>query len=307
MVLSNATDSGGEWQENLIFRQLIAVFFVLVAVVGNCLVLVAIYRFRRLRTISNFIILNLSITDLLFSLTATPATVYMWSRQHVKESNGLCIFVGVEAGFLSFVSIYTLVFVSVERFLATNYPLKHRSAFTKKTVKIGLLVIWIFSAALSCITFITVKKPVYVEEFYHCILDWERISEVSVVMLVFGIILPFLTLVCCNVLILRAIWKSRRFISENTAASPQRNVGFWKEHRTTFLTIAMIMAFLLLWMPYSVAGVSLALGTFSLPKEVMLASLMLAIASSAVNPFIYGVMNKNFRVAFMKIMLGRKT
>ena len=155
MALSNSTHSGGEWQENLLFRQLIAVFFVIIAVSGNCLVLIAIYRFRRLRTISNFIILNLSITDLLFSLTASPTIIYMWSRQHVKESNGLCIFIGVEAVFLSGVSIYTLVFVSIERFLATNYPLKHRSAFTKKTVKIGFLVIWIFSAALCSATIIT--------------------------------------------------------------------------------------------------------------------------------------------------------
>ena len=233
--------------------------------------------------------------------------MYVWSRQHVKESNGLCIFIGVEAVFLSLVSIYTLVFVSIERFLATNYPLKHRSAFTKKTVKIGLLDIWIFTAALCSATFISVKKSVYSEEFYHCMLDWESILEVSLVVLVFGIILPFLTLVCCNVLVLRAIWKSRRFISEHTAASPQRDVGFWKEHRTTFLTIAMILAFLIFWMPYCSAGASLAFRTFSLPKEVMLASLMLAITNSAVNPFIYGVMNKNFRVAFMKIMLGRKT
>ena len=307
MVIKNSTDSGGEWRENLIVRQLITVFFITIAVSGNCLVLLAIYKFRSLRTISNLIILNLSLTDLLFSLTAAPTTVYMWSKDHVKESNGLCIFIGVDAEFLSVVSIYTLVFVSIERFLATNYPLKHRSVFTKKTVKIGLLVIWIFSAVLCAFTFIAVKKYVYIENFYHCMIDWESVKEVSFVMLLFAIILPFLTLVSCNVLILRAIWKSRRFISENTAASPQRNVGFWKEHQTTFLTIAMIMAFLLLWMPYSVAGASLALGTFSLPKEVMLASLMLAALNAALNPFIYGVMNKNFRVAFVKIMCRRKT
>ena len=66
------------------------------------------------------------------------------------------------------------------------------------------------------------------------------------------------------------------------------------------------MAFLLLWMPYSVAGVSLALGTFSLPKEVMLASLMLAIASYSVNPVIYGVMNKKFSRCFYENHIGKK-
>ena len=107
-------------------------FIIIISTVGNSLVVIAIYRFRSLRTISNLIILNLSITDLLFSLTAAPLNVFMLFIDKLTVLGPLCSFSGVLGELLCLVSIYTMVFISFERFLATNYPLKHRFIFTLK-------------------------------------------------------------------------------------------------------------------------------------------------------------------------------
>ena len=145
------------------------------------------------------------------------------------------------------------------------------------------------------------KRYLYLANFYHCILDWKNSK---VVLLAFGqlaFFLPWLVLVLCNAFILKAVLKSRRFLSEHAAAS-SRNVGLVKQHRTSVLTITIIVVFLLQWLPYCVAGLSLAVQVFSLPKEFMFFAFLLAISNVLVNPIIYGVMNKNFRVAFRKIL-----
>jgi hypothetical protein len=107
------------------------------------------------------------------------------------------------------------LFIRFERFLATNYPLKHRSIFSKKAVKIGLLVIWIFVTIQCGVVFLT-PRYVYIEEFYHCMLDVENSKEMALMVFHLGYLLPLLILICCNVLIMKAVLKSRRGLCPNT-------------------------------------------------------------------------------------------
>ena len=305
MALNTSFESDANFDYESTVRQVISVFLIIMSGIGNPLVVCAIYRFRSLRTISNLIILNLSITDLLFSLITVPVTIFMLAEDKSTNSSGLCVFAGVTAELLCTVSIYTLVFISFERFLATNYPMKHRSFFTKEVVKIGILVIWVFVTIQCGVVFLTTRY-VYIEEFYHCILDFGNSKEAPLMVFHLAYLLPLLILICCNVLIVKAVLKSRRFASEHSAASQRNNVGFCKEHQASLLTITIIVVFLILWTPYCIAASSLAFEIFSLPKEFMFASLLLAMASASVNPLIYGVMNKNFRTAFKKIIVCKR-
>ena len=215
MALNTSFESDANFDYESTVRQVISVFLIIMSGIGNPLVVCAIYRFRSLRTISNLIILNLSVTDLLFSLITVPVTIFMLAEDKSTNSSGLCVFAGMTAGLLGTASIYTLVFISFERFLATNYPLKHRSIFSKKAVKIGLLVIWIFVTIQCGVVFLTTRY-VYIEEFYHCMLDVENSKEMALMVFHLGYLLSLLILICCNVLIMKAVLKSRRGLCPNT-------------------------------------------------------------------------------------------
>ena len=300
MVLDNSSENDAIAYNKSTVRLVTSVFLVIISTIGNSLVMIAIYRFPNLRTISNLIILNLSITDLLFSLVVIPANASMWLTDKLNMSSAFCNFIGVTGELLPLVSIYSLVFISFERFFATSYPLYHRSMFTKTTVKIGVSVIWLFCTTVCCITAIT-GRYIYIEGFFHCIFDWGDNKVVTMVLTQLYFTLPLLVLVCCNVLIIKAVVKSKKFLSRHAAAPPS-NVGFFKENQTSLLTIAVIVVFLMLFTPYILACHSLAFKGFSLPKKMMSAALLLAVSNASVNPFIYGVMNKHFRTAFKKIV-----
>ena len=290
-------------KKSSVWQVVVTIFIIIISTIGNFLVVFAIYRYRSLRTISNLIILNLSIADLLFSLTRPLITAFMWTEDKIVMFSPLCSFSAVMAQLLSHVSMFSLVFISFERFLATNYPLKHRTIFTKKAVKIGLLVVWLFGIVL-CGVFFTTGRYMYIKEFDHCMVDVRKKKQWLVVVCL-GFPLPLVILLCCNVFIVKAVLKSKRFVSEHSAASPRKNVGFCKEHRTSLLATTIIGMFILLWSPYFIAASSLTFEIFSLPKKFVSTSLLLAVTNASVNPFIYGLMNKNFRTAFKKIVSKR--
>ena len=310
MMLNDSSESGAttdhkSTSHHKVHQVILMSFIIIISTAGNSLIVIAICRFRSLRTISNLIILNLSISDLLFSVTVAPLNVFILFIDKLTVFGPLCSFAGVIAELLCLVSIYTMVFISFERFLATNYPLKHRSIFTTNAVKIGLLVIWLIPTALCGATFLT-PRYVHIENFHHCMLDMENSKEATMVLIHLGYFVPLLILVCCNVLIIKAVLKSRRFASEHAAASQRNKVGFCKEHQASLLTITIIVVFLFLWSPYFIVASSLAFKIYSLPKKVMYASLLLAMANTTSNPLIYGVMNKNFRIAFKKIIICKR-
>ena len=301
-TLANTSVEGTETQYSIksTGRLVMSVLFIISSFVGNTLVLLAIYRFQRLRTISNMIIANLSLADVLFSVFVAPINAFYWSQEDLLPSVIPCHVSGVGAILFGLCSIYTLVFVSIERFLATNYPLRHRNAFDGKAVKYGLVTVWIWSGILCAIAF-GISRYTYIDSFFHCIPDWGNSLLYTLGILFSGNVIPLVILIYCNVRVLKIIHMRTRKIQTNpeSAGSIQtQNTHHQRERRVSFIIIAVITVFFLCWTPYSTAMICLAVDGCALPKDFMSAAVVMTIANGSFNPLIYGVMNKNFRAAF---------
>ena len=145
MDFNGSSDTTSKNTTHSTARLYFAIVFILASLLGNALVICAIYRFRRLRSCSNLIILNLSVADVLFTLIVAPINACYWAEKKKSTGNAACFITAVSAILFGVVSIYTLVFMSIERFIATNYPLNHRLVFSTKLVRIGVSIIWIWS------------------------------------------------------------------------------------------------------------------------------------------------------------------
>ena len=285
-------------------RSVMSIFFIATSLGGNTLVLLAIYRFRRLRTISNMIIANLSLADVLFSVFVAPINAFYWSQEDLLPSVVPCHVSGFGAILFCFASIYTLVFVSIERFLATNYPLKHRNSFGVKAVKYGLAVIWISSGALCVLTF-GISKYTYMKSFFHCIPDWGNSLSYTLTVLFSANVIPLAILLYCNMRVLKVIHKRKQIQTkkETRESRKTQNSDNQREKIVSLIIIAIITVFIVCWSPYCIAMMCLAVDGCRLPKEFMSAAVVLPISNGSFNPLIYGVMNRNFRAAFTA-MLG---
>ena len=274
-----------------------------VGLTGHMLVFVALYRQRSLRTIPNLIILNLSVADFLFSATVPPISILHSLLGQIPPAKETCLISGVAAVLFCFASINTLVFVSIERFMATNYPVRHRHLFDTKFVKVILILIWSWSLLLCIISLATIRYG-YVEKPFHCTIDYENNLPVVVVFFAVGYALPFTVLVYCNISVLRAM-RRRRGIGNTTSArldNLAEKIRIQRERRISVVLITVIITFAVFFMPYCVVMFCQLSEDCTFSPEFMWTAMMLVALSSCCNPIINGVMNKNFRKAFRNIL-----
>ncbi len=101
--------------------------FCLLGVVGNSLVMIAVYRTMELRTLSNLYLVALAIADFLTSAIAQPLLIVMV----IQESQGECnktletVFRSV-SNFSPAASFLILLFITTERLLAVLKPILYK-------------------------------------------------------------------------------------------------------------------------------------------------------------------------------------
>ncbi|KAL4647131.1 G-protein coupled receptor 55-like isoform X2 [Arapaima gigas] len=175
----------------------------------NILALVVLYVLLKKRTDTTIYMTNLAIMDLvlLFSL---PFKMHATSYQWEGDKKMFCSFLESLYFISMYGSIYTIMFISIDRYLAIKFPIKARSIRSPMTARIVCVVIWVI--VLSCIV------PVYklrsgMDEKFHCFHNfteksWEpnRIACLEV----FGFLLPALVLVICSTQIIRKLRQSEQ-------------------------------------------------------------------------------------------------
>ena len=115
----------------------------LAAIGGNGIVIYLIVNFRRnRRSVTDLFILNLAIGDLLMAILCIPFTFTANLLFHAWPFGSLmCRLVSYAQAVFVFISAYTLVAISIDRYIAIIYPLRPR--MTKRHSQYLVLFVWI--------------------------------------------------------------------------------------------------------------------------------------------------------------------
>lgn len=124
--------------------------FSIITLLGNFVVLGAIWRTPSLHTPSNVFLFGLAVSDFGVGLIAQPSFVIVSVIEFVTETRlgkpWITAFVLTQAVFV-FATALTLTMVSVDRFIALTFHLKYKAIITVKRASIILFFIWIASIA----------------------------------------------------------------------------------------------------------------------------------------------------------------
>ena len=128
------------------------IFITILIIMGNTLVLLATWRERSLHQPNKYFIACLAVADLLVGIFIGPVKVYRLNLDYKSRhtvSIHLCRFM-VWIGTLALTaSVYTLTFISFDRYLKISKPLQYRSRMTtSKSLKI-IFIIWLISTAFA--------------------------------------------------------------------------------------------------------------------------------------------------------------
>ena len=111
--------------------KLCAYFFILlVSIFGNILIIIIVYKKRDLRKTINYFIVNMAVSDLLFSLVLFPVQIIQLSTGsfdwHVSGILGsiFCKLYTFARSVSISVSVQSLVWIAIDRFVAVVFPIK---------------------------------------------------------------------------------------------------------------------------------------------------------------------------------------
>ncbi|XP_028044101.1 neuropeptide SIFamide receptor-like [Bombyx mandarina] len=287
----------------------------LVGLVGNCFVIAVVYRSPRMRTVTNFFIVNLAVADILVIVFCLPAT--LMSNIFVPWVLGwlMCKTVPYVQGLSVAASVYSLVAVSLDRFLAIWWPLKCQ--ITKRRSRMMIVFIWIFAILVTTPWVFFFDLVVVFEEnpnVHLCIDVWPNpLSEVLYFVvgnLIFCYILPMVMITMCYILIWIKVW--RRSIPTDTQDAQMERMQQKSKVKVVKMLVAVVILFVLSWFPLYLIFARIKLGgpikkweEEMLPIVTPLAQ-WLGASNSCINPILYAFFNKKYRKGFVAIIKSRK-
>eukprot|EP00064_Thunnus_orientalis_P000895 superscaffoldBa00000052_g896 len=138
--------------------------FILVAIVGNILVILSVLCNKHLQTVTNFFIVNLAMADLLLSIIVLPFSASL-------EVLGCWVFGRVFCNIWAAVdvlcctaSILSLCIISIDRYIGVKYCLKYPSIMTERKAVAILILVWVSSTVISVGPLLGWKEPPPVDE-----------------------------------------------------------------------------------------------------------------------------------------------
>jgi len=161
---------GSEIHEELIYLSAFNFFLSITAVLGNILILVALYKVSSLHPPSKLLFRCLATTDLCVGLISVHLNVvYVISVTHAQWK--LCRYALVSSVIASYilssVSLLTTSAISVDRLLALLLGLRYRQVVTLKRTYVIVAIFWIVSAVASLLYLL---DPLIPNTFYGYIL-----------------------------------------------------------------------------------------------------------------------------------------
>ena len=274
---------------------------------GNLLVILVIGRYPDIRrkSVSNYYILNLALADTAF-LLVLPLYGFATYAKNWVFGHVACRLAFVLRDTNKFASVFTLMALTVDRYLAT-FP----SFAGCRRINVGVAVC---AAIWTVCLFGTSPYLVYCEAatrggrtrcLFRLLDRGAGVRRVWVyAQLVLGVVVPFVVLVTFNALLLRRVKRlSRRSSLDASARRSQTNANMVR------LVLAIIFAFTVCQLPYHLMEVASSIvseryaSRRALPDRYSTqlfiyfnaVAQVLVFVSCCCNPIIYGIFNRNYR------------
>ena len=207
--------------------------------VANLCLFVMIFRERKDMTTFNQTLLSLTVanfaSDVCFAVLGTVYTYHLTTKIWTLRSALLLINMHLANRYLISISLFHIIFIAIQRFIAVQFPFSFRRIFTTKIVLASIIFTWIISSTLTTIDCFVI----YNKDHADIIL--------SHLIFIFG-----LALILLYLWILVHLLKQRRIASEltnNNAAGSENSFKLF------FNCLGITLVFLCLTFPFAISAV----------------------------------------------------
>jgi allatostatin receptor len=264
------------------------------------MVIYVILSKRKMRTVTNLLLLNLAVADLLFVLICPPFTAIVYAMSNWPLGSVLCKLMHYLLNVTVYVTIYTLVIICVIRYLTIVHGAATSKFRTRTNITILAVTVW--AVMLLANSAIVARYNTYdaLGGGYTCDLEegdaGTRDGQVIFMTLfIAGYLLPLATIAAFSILIIR-------YIAQHRQPSVDRGRSASRKRQASRLIILVVVIFALLWLPVHIYILGCYfLRVFCDHTAVAILTQSLAYFNSCVNPIIYNSTSKDFRDCFHEV------
>mgnify|MGYP000674698736 CR=1 FL=1 len=282
------------------------------SLLGNSLIAAIVYKMPTFRKSIYFLIVNMAMSDLLFSLIVVPVTlVYLhlhsWVITERVVARITCKVTPYLAHVSLLVSVQSLVVIAVDRFVAVVFPLRV-SLLTSKRCLLCIVSIWIVSM-LVAIPHLDANKLFEYDGKFFCVSDWKEAlgDDMSIDDFYLGFATLLIFFPCALLIILYAtIFNKLRSQKIAGQGSPRWERQHAKWNRNAFnMGVAIVFTFIVCQLPSTVLvllslhSANLLPCTFLVHSQIVV---LVSFAYSAVNLCICLALSGNIQGGLKKVL-----
>lgn len=237
---------------------------------------------KKLRTMTNYLVLSLSISDLMVAVVFVP--VYIIDH-YVKT-----VIAGYFVAFVLLTTVFNLCGVTYERYIALTRPFRYRAIINNQNVTVIISISWILPLILSLLP-----------------LAWNTDATSTIhkaylaTILATCIFIPCTTMVCVYMGLLRVV---HRFVIRNKKRTCKgNNTGYraGNEEKAAGVFAIVLAMFLVCWLPLIYINICLITDQrHLLSHELILISFYTLVLNSILDPVIFALYKKDFREMLKK-------
>lgn len=285
----------GEYEEGFMLSEV----YILISVLGitfNAFVLIILCINKKPCTVPEIYLSNLAAADLILMCCLLVEAVVVFSDFNWPFGSFLCKVYNQVFDMNYPCSIYFLVMVSIDRYLAVVHPLSCQKIREPLHAKFGCFMIWTLGFLLSITTFIY-SETIPNNNVTSCALMIPSLTVLLTIesnFFVLTFILPISISSFCTVMIVKTL---RHRLPEGLNVQQT-------DRKATTLILVVFIAFLICWLPLHLNKIGLLLfkvnyltecKSFKILFICQQLFLYLAFFNCVLNPILYVIVGKNFR------------
>ncbi|KAL9957208.1 hypothetical protein ACROYT_G038817 [Oculina patagonica] len=270
----------------------------IVDIVGNSLVVLIIKRNREMRIPINYLLVNLAASDIIYAMFIIPKSLFKLILNHPDGVTGTVLCKLVTRGNFAWVgghcSIITLVVIAIERYYAVMYPYRNKWKLTKRKLKTIIPGSWLLALIFNIPLFLVVDIEKETSGNF-CVHAWPEEwmgKAYSWALLVLQTVLPLSMMAVLYSRVVYTLWFKRNVANKQT--HQQRGVIRVRK-RVTLMVVTVTAIFGICWGAESVEYVLRQSPSLNISPVVMATVDTMVLFNSAVNPFVYALLNQQFR------------
>ena len=259
----------------------------------NALVMFAVKTKRRLRAHkSHTIIALLATTDFTVGILIQPATVAWLVVISINYKTEICLFFPLRLLMDSLldVSLGHVAMISLERYIAVKHPFAYTFIITEIKLLIASAMVWTFSLIIHILWYCTL----YLMSVFLSITNAFKCFCIVVI-------------VWCNVIVYRETLRHKQQIANHQVTQEIRE-KFLKDKKAFKVTTRIVILLFLCYLPTIISRIILEKYitenriSLDITYTVLFSYTSVVLLNSVINPILYSIKIREFRVAFIEIL-----